>query len=177
MVQRTYAVMANDVLISIPLFVFMGYIIERANILYKASEILAARAEDVVAAVDAAAPSDGFTDKEELDLGSDPLDHCGGAFDVGEHEGTGDARPSRRRGRARGSGHIGERGRCAPHVRRGQLVAAQHDDRQEDERVQRLQPREGDGPPADPLLQLREGDEAAARRLPSLGWVPETALR
>ncbi len=33
LVQRTYAVMANDVLISVPLFVFMGYIIERANIL------------------------------------------------------------------------------------------------------------------------------------------------
>src|SRR4051812_3368695 len=33
LVQRTYAVMTNDVLISIPLFVFMGYIIERANIL------------------------------------------------------------------------------------------------------------------------------------------------
>jgi tripartite ATP-independent transporter DctM subunit len=32
-VQRTYGVMSNDVLISIPLFVFMGYIIERANIL------------------------------------------------------------------------------------------------------------------------------------------------
>ena len=32
-VQRTYSVMTNDVLISIPLFVFMGYIIERANIL------------------------------------------------------------------------------------------------------------------------------------------------
>ena len=32
-VQRTYSVMANDVLISVPLFVFMGYIIERANIL------------------------------------------------------------------------------------------------------------------------------------------------
>jgi tripartite ATP-independent transporter DctM subunit len=32
-VQRTYSVMANDVLVSIPLFVFMGYIIERANIL------------------------------------------------------------------------------------------------------------------------------------------------
>jgi TRAP-type mannitol/chloroaromatic compound transport system permease large subunit len=32
-VQRTYSVMANDVLISIPLFIFMGYIIERANIL------------------------------------------------------------------------------------------------------------------------------------------------
>jgi tripartite ATP-independent transporter DctM subunit len=33
LVQRTYAVMSNDVLISVPLFVFMGYIIERANIL------------------------------------------------------------------------------------------------------------------------------------------------
>jgi tripartite ATP-independent transporter DctM subunit len=33
LVQRTYAVMANDVLLSVPLFVFMGYIIERANIL------------------------------------------------------------------------------------------------------------------------------------------------
>jgi tripartite ATP-independent transporter DctM subunit len=33
LVQRTYAVMANDVLISIPLFIFMGYVIERANIL------------------------------------------------------------------------------------------------------------------------------------------------
>jgi tripartite ATP-independent transporter DctM subunit len=32
-VQRTYSVMANDVLISVPLFVFMGYIVERANIL------------------------------------------------------------------------------------------------------------------------------------------------
>jgi tripartite ATP-independent transporter DctM subunit len=32
-VQRSYSVMANDVLVSIPLFVFMGYIIERANIL------------------------------------------------------------------------------------------------------------------------------------------------
>jgi tripartite ATP-independent transporter DctM subunit len=33
LVQRTYAVMSNDVLISVPLFVFMGYVIERANIL------------------------------------------------------------------------------------------------------------------------------------------------
>lgn len=35
MVQRTFAVMANDVLISIPLFVFMGYLIERANLIEK----------------------------------------------------------------------------------------------------------------------------------------------
>jgi tripartite ATP-independent transporter DctM subunit len=33
LVQRTWSVMSNDVLISVPLFVFMGYIIERANIL------------------------------------------------------------------------------------------------------------------------------------------------
>jgi TRAP-type mannitol/chloroaromatic compound transport system permease large subunit len=32
-VQRTYSVMTNDVLVAIPLFIFMGYIIERANIL------------------------------------------------------------------------------------------------------------------------------------------------
>ncbi|MEZ0214858.1 MAG: TRAP transporter large permease subunit, partial [Xanthobacteraceae bacterium] len=32
-VQRTYSVMANDVLISIQLFLFMGYVVERANIL------------------------------------------------------------------------------------------------------------------------------------------------
>jgi tripartite ATP-independent transporter DctM subunit len=33
LVQRAYNVMSNDVLISVPLFVFMGYLIERANIL------------------------------------------------------------------------------------------------------------------------------------------------
>ncbi|MBS7813481.1 TRAP transporter large permease subunit [Roseococcus sp. XZZS9] len=33
LIQRTYAVMSSDVLISVPLFVLMGYIIERANIL------------------------------------------------------------------------------------------------------------------------------------------------
>ncbi|WP_114394467.1 TRAP transporter large permease [Oleisolibacter albus] len=33
LVQRAYGVMANDVLISVPLFLFMGYMIERANIL------------------------------------------------------------------------------------------------------------------------------------------------
>ncbi|MCE2949267.1 MAG: TRAP transporter large permease subunit [bacterium] len=35
MVQRTYGTMTNDVLISVPLFVFMGYIVERANIIDK----------------------------------------------------------------------------------------------------------------------------------------------
>ena len=33
MVQRTYAVMANDVLIAVPLFVFMGYLVERAALI------------------------------------------------------------------------------------------------------------------------------------------------
>jgi TRAP-type mannitol/chloroaromatic compound transport system permease large subunit len=35
MVQRAYAVMSNDVLIAIPLFVFMGYLVERANLIDK----------------------------------------------------------------------------------------------------------------------------------------------
>jgi TRAP-type mannitol/chloroaromatic compound transport system permease large subunit len=35
MVQRTYGVMTNDVLISVPLFVFMGYLVERANLIQK----------------------------------------------------------------------------------------------------------------------------------------------
>jgi tripartite ATP-independent transporter DctM subunit len=33
LVQRTFAVMSNDVLISIPLFMFMGYVMERAGII------------------------------------------------------------------------------------------------------------------------------------------------
>src|SRR3989304_2626237 len=33
MVQRTYGIMTNDVLLSIPLFVFMGYIFERAALI------------------------------------------------------------------------------------------------------------------------------------------------
>ncbi len=35
MVQRTWGVMNNDVLIAIPLFVFMGYLVERANLIEK----------------------------------------------------------------------------------------------------------------------------------------------
>jgi TRAP-type mannitol/chloroaromatic compound transport system permease large subunit len=35
MVQRAYGVMTNDVLIAIPLFVFMGYLVERANLIEK----------------------------------------------------------------------------------------------------------------------------------------------
>ena len=33
LVQRAYGVMANDVLIAVPLFLFMGYVVERSNIL------------------------------------------------------------------------------------------------------------------------------------------------
>ena len=33
LVQRAYGVMSNDVLIAVPLFLFMGYVVERANIL------------------------------------------------------------------------------------------------------------------------------------------------
>jgi len=46
MVQRTFSVMSNDVLISIPLFVFMGYLVERANLvakLFRALELTLAR--------------------------------------------------------------------------------------------------------------------------------------
>jgi TRAP-type mannitol/chloroaromatic compound transport system permease large subunit len=35
MVQAAFKVMSNDVLISIPLFVFMGYLVERANLIEK----------------------------------------------------------------------------------------------------------------------------------------------
>jgi TRAP-type mannitol/chloroaromatic compound transport system permease large subunit len=46
MVQSTFKVMSNDVLISIPLFVFMGYLVERANLiekLFKALHLAMAR--------------------------------------------------------------------------------------------------------------------------------------
>ena len=46
MVQRAYSVMSNDVLISIPLFVFMGYLVERANLierLFKSLHLAMAR--------------------------------------------------------------------------------------------------------------------------------------
>ena len=46
MVQRAFSVMNNDVLISIPLFVFMGYLVERANLiakLFRALELALAR--------------------------------------------------------------------------------------------------------------------------------------
>ncbi|MCX7148501.1 MAG: TRAP transporter large permease subunit [Rhodocyclales bacterium] len=46
MVQRAFSVMSNDVLISIPLFVFMGYLVERANLierLFKSLHLAMAR--------------------------------------------------------------------------------------------------------------------------------------
>jgi TRAP-type mannitol/chloroaromatic compound transport system permease large subunit len=46
MVQRAYSVMANDVLIAVPLFVFMGYLVERAQLidkLFKALHLALAR--------------------------------------------------------------------------------------------------------------------------------------
>ncbi len=46
MVQRAYSVMSNDVLIAIPLFVFMGYLVERAALidrLFKSLHLAAAR--------------------------------------------------------------------------------------------------------------------------------------
>ncbi|MGH8865139.1 MAG: TRAP transporter large permease, partial [Burkholderiales bacterium] len=46
MVQRTYGVMSNDVLIAIPLFLFMGYLVERAQLidrLFKSLHLALAR--------------------------------------------------------------------------------------------------------------------------------------
>ncbi|MBX3660869.1 MAG: TRAP transporter large permease subunit [Burkholderiales bacterium] len=46
MVQRTYGVMSNDVLIAVPLFVFMGYLVERAALierLFKSLHLALAR--------------------------------------------------------------------------------------------------------------------------------------
>ena len=45
-VNRTYSVMSNDVLTAIPLFLFMGYVVERANIvtrLFHAVQVAARR--------------------------------------------------------------------------------------------------------------------------------------
>ena len=40
MVQRAYGVMSNDVLIAVPLFVFMGYLVERAALIDRLFKIL-----------------------------------------------------------------------------------------------------------------------------------------
>ena len=49
MVQRAYSVMSNDVLIAIPLFVFMGYLVERANLIEKLKEMVHVKDEDIAA--------------------------------------------------------------------------------------------------------------------------------
>jgi TRAP-type mannitol/chloroaromatic compound transport system permease large subunit len=52
MVQRAYSVMSNDVLIAIPLFVFMGYLVERANLieqLFKSLHLAMARVPGALA--------------------------------------------------------------------------------------------------------------------------------
>ena len=51
LVQRSWSVMTNDVLISVPLFVFMGYIIERANILDRLFRSIQLAAGDVPGAL------------------------------------------------------------------------------------------------------------------------------
>ena len=46
MVLRAYSVMTNDVLIAVPLFIFMGYLVERANLierLFKSMHLAMAR--------------------------------------------------------------------------------------------------------------------------------------
>ncbi len=47
LVQRTYGVMSNDVLIAVPLFLFMGYVVERANILDRLFQTLQLAARNV----------------------------------------------------------------------------------------------------------------------------------
>jgi len=51
-VQRTYGVMSNDVLIAIPLFLFMGYLVERAQLidkLFKSLHLASARVPGALA--------------------------------------------------------------------------------------------------------------------------------
>src|SRR5258706_4489426 len=51
-VQRTYGVMSNDVLIAIPLFLFMGYLVERAQLidrLFKSLHLAMARVPGALA--------------------------------------------------------------------------------------------------------------------------------
>jgi TRAP-type mannitol/chloroaromatic compound transport system permease large subunit len=50
-VQRTYSIMTNDVLISVPLFTFMGYIIDRSNTLDRMFKALQLAASGVPASL------------------------------------------------------------------------------------------------------------------------------
>jgi tripartite ATP-independent transporter DctM subunit len=51
LVQRAFGVMSNDVLISVPLFLFMGYVVERANILDRLFHSLQVSAKHVPASL------------------------------------------------------------------------------------------------------------------------------
>ncbi|MGH6930484.1 MAG: TRAP transporter large permease subunit, partial [Dongiaceae bacterium] len=55
LVQNTYDVMANDVLTAVPLFLFIGYIVERANILDRLFRSLQVAARPVPASLAVAA--------------------------------------------------------------------------------------------------------------------------
>ncbi len=55
LVQNTYDIMANDILVAVPLFLFMGYIIERANILNRLFHTLQIAASAVPGAMAVAA--------------------------------------------------------------------------------------------------------------------------
>lgn len=51
LVQRTFGVMSNDVLIAVPLFLFMGYMVERSNILDRLFHSLQVSAKHVPASL------------------------------------------------------------------------------------------------------------------------------
>jgi len=50
-VQNTFSVMSNDVLVAIPLFLFMGYVVERANIVNRLFFSLQLAARDITIAL------------------------------------------------------------------------------------------------------------------------------
>jgi tripartite ATP-independent transporter DctM subunit len=54
-INQTYSVMANDVLTAVPLFLFMGYIVERANIVSRLFSTLAIAARNVPGSLGVAA--------------------------------------------------------------------------------------------------------------------------
>ena len=54
-INQTYTVMSNDVLTAVPLFLFMGYIVERANIVSRLFTTLNIAAKDVPGSLGVAA--------------------------------------------------------------------------------------------------------------------------
>src|ERR687892_1822207 len=56
LVQNTFDIMANDVLTAVPLFLFMGYIIERASIIDRLFYSIQLAARNVPASMAVAAP-------------------------------------------------------------------------------------------------------------------------